>query len=38
LFFFPIVYSFLRRKPPVDHDLLIEMESHELLIEGGAQA
>lgn len=38
LFFVPIVYSFLRRKPPVDHDLLIEMESHELLIEGGAQA
>ncbi len=29
LFFVPIMYSFLRRKPPVDHDQLIEEEEHE---------
>ena len=29
LFFVPIVYSFLRRKAPVDHDEQIESESHE---------
>jgi multidrug efflux pump subunit AcrB len=32
LFFVPIVYSFLRRKAPVDHDEQIETESHEELI------
>jgi multidrug efflux pump subunit AcrB len=32
LFFVPIVYSFLRRKAPVDHDEQIESESHEELI------
>jgi multidrug efflux pump subunit AcrB len=31
LFFVPIMYSFLRRKPPVDHDQLIEEEEHEPL-------
>ncbi len=29
LFFVPIVYSFLRRTPPVNHDEQIELESHE---------
>jgi multidrug efflux pump subunit AcrB len=29
LFFVPIVYSFLRRKAPVNHDEQIESESHE---------
>ena len=33
LFFVPIVYSFLRRKPPVDQDRRIEEEEHELLFE-----
>jgi multidrug efflux pump subunit AcrB len=28
LFFVPIVYSFLRRKAPVDHDEEIELEAH----------
>jgi multidrug efflux pump subunit AcrB len=32
LFFVPIVYSFLRRKAPVDNDELIENESHEEVI------
>ncbi len=32
LFFVPIVYSFLRRKPPVDHDEEIESESHEEVV------
>jgi multidrug efflux pump subunit AcrB len=27
LFFVPIVYSFLRKKPPVDQDVLIEEEA-----------
>ena len=31
LFFVPIVYSFLRRKPPVNHDEQIEHEAHEEL-------
>jgi multidrug efflux pump subunit AcrB len=31
LFFVPIVYSFLRKKPPVDQDLRIEEEEHEIL-------
>jgi multidrug efflux pump subunit AcrB len=31
LFFVPIVYSFLRRKPPVNQDEQIELESHEEL-------
>ena len=31
LFFVPIVYSFLRRKPPVNQDWLIEEESHQTL-------
>jgi multidrug efflux pump subunit AcrB len=31
LFFVPIVYSFLRRKPPVDQDRRIEEEEHEIL-------
>jgi multidrug efflux pump subunit AcrB len=32
LFFVPIVYSFLRRKAPVDHDEEIEHEAHEEVI------
>jgi multidrug efflux pump subunit AcrB len=32
LFFVPIVYSFLRRKAPVNHDEQIENESHEEII------
>jgi multidrug efflux pump subunit AcrB len=36
LFFVPIVYSFLRGKPPVDQDRRIEEEEHELLIEDGS--
>jgi multidrug efflux pump subunit AcrB len=32
LFFVPIVYSFLRRKAPVNHDEEIETESHEEVI------
>ena len=32
LFFVPIVYSFLRRKPPVNMDSVIEDESHEGLV------
>ena len=31
LFFVPIVYSFLRRKPPVNQDWLIEEEAHQTL-------
>jgi multidrug efflux pump subunit AcrB len=31
LFFVPIVYSFLRRKPPINQDQQIEMEAHEEL-------
>ena len=31
LFFVPIVYSFLRRKPPVNQDEQIELEAHEEL-------
>ncbi len=34
LFFVPMVYTFLRRKPPVNHDRLIEDESHEILALG----
>jgi hypothetical protein len=34
LFFVPIVYSFLRRKPPVNQDEQIELESHEELSPG----
>ena len=29
LFFVPIVYTFLRKKPPVDLDRLIDLEEHE---------
>jgi multidrug efflux pump subunit AcrB len=36
LFFVPIVYSFLRRKPPVDQDSRIEQEEHELLFRDGS--
>ncbi len=32
LFFVPIVYSFLRRKPPVNQDEQIELEAHEELV------
>ena len=32
LFFVPIVYSFLRRKPPINQDEQIELESHEEMI------
>ncbi|MGD1070524.1 MAG: efflux RND transporter permease subunit [Bryobacteraceae bacterium] len=32
LFFVPIVYSFLRRKPPVNQDEQIEHEAHEQLV------
>jgi len=32
LFFVPIVYSFLRVKPPVNQDRVIEEEAHEALI------
>jgi multidrug efflux pump subunit AcrB len=32
LFFVPIVYSFLRRKPPVNQDERIELESHEEVV------
>jgi multidrug efflux pump subunit AcrB len=32
LFFVPIVYSFLRRKAPVNHDEQIESESHEEIV------
>jgi multidrug efflux pump subunit AcrB len=32
LFFVPIVYSFLRRKPPVNQDEMIELESHEEIV------
>jgi multidrug efflux pump subunit AcrB len=32
LFFVPIVYSFLRRKPPVNQDEQIEHEAHEELV------
>ncbi|HVW08601.1 MAG TPA: efflux RND transporter permease subunit, partial [Bryobacteraceae bacterium] len=32
LFFVPMVYSFLRKKPPVNQDRVIEEESHEMLI------
>ncbi len=35
LFFVPIVYSFLRSKPPVDQDRRIEEEEHEMLVEDG---
>ena len=31
LFFVPVVYSFLRRKPPVNQDEQIELEAHEAL-------
>jgi multidrug efflux pump subunit AcrB len=31
LFFVPIVYSFLRKKPPIDQDEQIEIERHETL-------
>jgi multidrug efflux pump subunit AcrB len=31
LFFVPIMYSFLRRKPPLDQDRQIEEEEHEPL-------
>jgi multidrug efflux pump subunit AcrB len=32
LFFVPIVYSFLRRKPPINQDEQIEHEAHEQLV------
>ena len=32
LFFVPIVYSFLRRKPPINQDEQIEHEAHEELV------
>jgi len=32
LFFVPIVYSFLRKKPPINQDEQIELESHEEMI------
>ncbi|HVY92244.1 MAG TPA: efflux RND transporter permease subunit [Bryobacteraceae bacterium] len=32
LFFVPMVYSFLRKKPPVNQDRVIEEEAHETLI------
>jgi multidrug efflux pump subunit AcrB len=32
LFFVPIVYSFLRRTPPVNQDEQIELEAHEALV------
>jgi len=32
LFFVPIVYTFLRRKPPVNQDEQIELEAHEGLV------
>ena len=32
LFFVPIVYSFLRSKPPVNQDRVIEEEAHQALI------
>jgi len=34
LIFVPIVYSFLRRKPPVNQDEVIEHEAHEELVIG----
>jgi len=34
LIFVPIVYSFLRRKPPVNQDEVIEHEAHEELLTG----
>jgi Cu/Ag efflux pump CusA len=30
LFFVPVLYSVLRRKPPVDMDRQIELETHEI--------
>ena len=33
----PIVYTFLRKKPPVDHDKQIEMEEREGLPESEFQ-
>jgi multidrug efflux pump subunit AcrB len=38
LFFVPIVYSFLRRKPPVDQDRQIEEEEHQVLFEDRSPA
>jgi multidrug efflux pump subunit AcrB len=38
LFFVPIVYSFLRRKPPVNQDEQIEHEAHEDLVLNVRQA
>ncbi len=35
LFFVPIVYTFLRKKAPVDQDRQIEDEEHEPLVDGG---
>jgi multidrug efflux pump subunit AcrB len=32
LFFVPIVYSFLRKKPPINQDEQIELEAHEELV------
>jgi multidrug efflux pump subunit AcrB len=37
LFFVPMVYSFLRKKPPVNQDRQIEEEAHETLSLGGLQ-
>jgi Cu/Ag efflux pump CusA len=31
LFFVPMVYSFLRRKPPINQDRQIEEEAHQIL-------
>jgi Cu/Ag efflux pump CusA len=33
LFVVPIIYSYLRTKPPVDHERQIEIEEHEGLSE-----
>jgi multidrug efflux pump subunit AcrB len=37
LFFVPMVYSFLRRKPPINQDTQIEEESHQILNLDGPQ-
>ncbi len=37
LFFVPMVYSFLRRKPPINQDRQIEEEAHQTLSLGGSE-
>ena len=37
LFFVPMVYSFLRRKPPINQDRQIEEEAHQILSLDGSQ-